>query len=75
MNPNYLLKDELVYELEVRGITSETDVATLRKLFRMVIAEGIGVQINNLRTANIDELYSPIVSKINELQSLVPVPE
>jgi hypothetical protein len=75
MNPNYLLKDELVYELAVRGIASEVDVSTLRKLFRMVVAEGIAVQINNLRTANVDELYSPIVSKINVLQSLVPLPE
>jgi len=40
-NPNYLLKDELLYELLVRGISSDSDVHTLRKLFRAVVTDKV----------------------------------
>jgi hypothetical protein len=71
MNTNYLLKDELLYELGIRGIVSEADVPALRKLFRTVIAEGVLVQISKLHATNVNELYAQIISKTNELQSLV----
>jgi hypothetical protein len=73
MNPNYLLKDEILYELAIRGIVSEADVPALRKLFRAVIAEGVRFQISYLQAVNVNELYSQIISKTNESQSLVAV--
>jgi hypothetical protein len=45
MNPNYLYKDELLYELAIRGIVSEADVPALRKLFWAVIAKGFKLAI------------------------------
>jgi hypothetical protein len=37
MNPNFLPKDEQLYELGIRGISTDADVLTLRKLFRSVL--------------------------------------
>jgi hypothetical protein len=73
MNPNYLLKEEILYELAIRGIVSEADVPALHKLFRAVIGEGVRVQTSYLQAVSVDELYSLIISKTNELQSFVAV--
>jgi len=43
MNPNFLLKDELQYELKNCGNSSDADVQTLHKLFRSVVAEGLPI--------------------------------
>jgi len=48
MNPNFLLKDEVLYELGIRGITSDADVHTLRKLFQSVAAEDLPVDSKKL---------------------------
>jgi len=47
---NCLLKDELQYELSVQGISSDSDVQTLCKLFRSVVAEKVSVDLRNLCT-------------------------
>jgi hypothetical protein len=40
MNPNHLLKDELEYELRVRGIAWAGDANLLRKQLRQAISSG-----------------------------------
>jgi hypothetical protein len=40
-----LLKDELKYELFIRGISSEVEVQTLPKLFLSVMSEGVPVDL------------------------------
>lgn len=71
MNPNYLLKDELQYELLARGITSDCDVQTLRKLFRSLVAEKLQVELGNLRSQSVDDLYECVQHKVLELQDLI----
>jgi hypothetical protein len=41
MNPNFLFKDELLYELGIRGISSRADTSSLRKSFRAVISRDL----------------------------------
>jgi hypothetical protein len=48
MNPNFMLKDELLYELGIRGISSDADVQTLRKLFRSVVSEDLTVDLSKV---------------------------
>jgi hypothetical protein len=57
MNPNFLLKDELQYELKIRGINSEADIQTLRKLFRSVVAEGLPIDLCNLYSLSVEEPF------------------
>jgi len=71
MNPNYLLKGVLQYELFVRGINSDSDVQTLRKLFRSVVAEILPVDLRNLSIQCVEEPYECVVNKTLELQSLI----
>jgi hypothetical protein len=68
MNSNYLLKDELVYELAIRGIREEADFPKLRKLFRSAITRGLPVDIQYLREFESQELYERIAIKVRELQ-------
>jgi len=63
MNPNFLLKDELQYELKICGINSEANIQTLHKLFRSVVC--------NLYSLSVEELFGCVVSKTVELQGLV----
>jgi hypothetical protein len=71
VNPNYLLKGALQYELRIRGISSDADVHTLCRLFRSVVSEGLQVYLGNLSSLGVEELHECVVSKIVELQSLV----
>jgi len=71
MNPNYLLKDELQYELSARGFSSDSGFQTLRKLFRSVVAGKKTVDLRNLSTHNVEELYECVVNKTLELQALI----
>ena len=64
MNTNFLLKDELQYELNIRGINSEADVQTLRKLFRSVVAEGLRIDLCNLYSLSVEEIFVCVASKI-----------
>jgi len=71
MNPNHLLKDELQYELSARGISSDSDVQTLRRLFRSVVAEKLPVDLRNLSTQSVEELYECAVNMTLQLQALI----
>jgi len=75
MNPNYLSKDELIYELRLRGINSDEEVQWLRKLFGSVVAREVPPEARRLEGCNVDELYTSVVRKIYELQELVDRPE
>jgi hypothetical protein len=68
MNPNYLTKDELLYELGIRGIKEDSDTQHLRKLFRRIITRELPLQWDYLTSANTEELYSCVTTKIYELQ-------
>jgi hypothetical protein len=71
MNPIYLAKDELLYELHVRGVNSDSDATALRKLFRTVVTRGLAVDISLSDHSVIGELLGQVESKISELQTLV----
>ena len=68
MNPNYLSKDELSYELGIRGIVEDTDTQNLRKLFRRVLTRELPLQWDFLTPQRTEELYSVISTKVHELQ-------
>ena len=71
MNPNYLLKDELLYELLVRGISSDSDVHTLRKLFRAGVTDKVTCDVRNLTTLRVEELFQAVDNKAVEMQNLI----
>jgi hypothetical protein len=75
MNPNYLLMDELLYELGLRRVTSELEIHSLRKLFRSVAARDIPVEVGYLKSVSEEELYERLLSKILELQNFINKPE
>jgi hypothetical protein len=69
MNLNYLLRDELQYELCIRGVNSDADVSTLRKLLRSVIAENLSVDVQHLRDVGSEQFYSLVSEKVADLQA------
>jgi hypothetical protein len=69
MNFNYLLRDEVQYELCVRGVNSDADVLALRKLLPSVIAQNIPVGLHHLRDVGSEQLYSFVYEKVGELQA------
>jgi hypothetical protein len=69
MNPNILLKDDLQYELGIHGISSDVDVQTLRKLFRSMVSMDLPVELSNLISLSVEDLYGSVASKSVELQS------
>ena len=71
MNLNYLLKDELQYELRVRGIKSDAQLQTLRKSLRSAISEGVVVNLNAITRKDIPDFLQAVVKKIVELQAIV----
>jgi hypothetical protein len=71
MNPNYLGKDELLYELGIREITSEAETQSLRKLFRSVVGRDLPLDASHLRGLSVGEQEECILNKIHELQTLV----
>jgi transposase InsO family protein len=71
MNPNYLFKDELGYELSVRGIRTEADTQVLRKVFRSCWTEEFVVDSSYLCERGFQDLYSEALKKISELQESV----
>jgi hypothetical protein len=66
MNLNYLLRDELQYELCICGMNSDADVTTLRKLLRSVIEENISVDVQHLKDVGVDQPYSLFSEKVAE---------
>jgi len=49
MNPNYLSKEELTYELSLRGINTDAEVQWLRKLFWTVVVRNVLPEARRLR--------------------------
>jgi len=74
MNPNFLLKDKLLYELCIRGISSDADVQTLHRLFRSVMLEGLSVDLTKVSSLGV-EMYARDASNITELQNQVTQPK
>jgi hypothetical protein len=70
MNPNYLFKDELLYELGIRGIESDADTSGLRKLFRSIASRELPLQFQYFTSRSVEELYSSVTTKISELQRI-----
>ena len=71
MNPNHLTKDELLYELGIRGIDTVADTLQLRKLFRKLVTRDLPLQFSYLTSGATEELYLGISTKVSELQELV----
>jgi hypothetical protein len=71
MNPYYLFKEELIYELGVRGIVSDADKQHLRSLFRAVVREDRDPEVSYLRDRGFQDLCQVALDKITEFQKLV----
>jgi hypothetical protein len=74
MNPNFLSKEELLYELRVQEIRSSAGVQELRKLFRSVCFRDLPLCLEFLETVRVEELFSLFKTHISELQTLVSQP-
>jgi hypothetical protein len=57
--------------LYIRGIISDADVQTLRRVFRSVVSEELPVDLSKVSSFGVEELYMCVVSKTVELQNLV----
>jgi hypothetical protein len=44
-----------VYEFWIRGMSSDADVQTLRRLFRSVVSEGLPIDVSNLSSLGVEE--------------------
>ena len=71
MNPNFFFKDELLYELGIRGIHSDAHTLGLRKLLRTIASRELPLQFDYLNSRCVEERYSIVTIKISELQSFV----
>jgi hypothetical protein len=74
-NPNFLSKEELLYELRARGISSLAGVQELRKLFRSLCFRDLPLCLDFLQTARVEELNPLFESYLSELQTLVNQPQ
>jgi len=71
MNPNYSSKEELIYELSLRGINTDGEFQCLRQLFRTVEVRYAVPEARRLRGWDVNELYNYAERKIQELQEAV----
>jgi hypothetical protein len=71
MNPNYLSKEEIVYELNLRGIKCEASAQELRKILRTNISRNLTWQFEGLFTEPIGEILDVLSAKLLELQEEV----
>jgi hypothetical protein len=72
MNPNYLLREEIEYELRVRGLNLTSDVNLLRKVFRSVVTKMMPANLENLvREFDPQDHLEYISNKIQELEVLI----
>jgi hypothetical protein len=74
MNPNFLSKEELLYELRARGISSSAGVQELRKLFRSLCFRDLPLCLDFLATVRVEELILLFENYLSELQALVNQP-
>jgi hypothetical protein len=68
MDPNHLLKDELEYELRVRGIAWAGDANLLRKQLRQAISSGYPALPENFLTGDVQEDLGVCVQKLRDLE-------
>jgi hypothetical protein len=71
MNPNYIFKDGLQYKIFIRGIRSDVEVQTLRKLLRSAVTENVAVKLSALSRKDISELFQIVLYKVAELRTIV----
>jgi hypothetical protein len=71
MNPNFLYRDELEYELGLRRFKTEGDAPQLRKSFRSEIKGNEKLQWDYLTSASAVKWICEIEVKICELQDIV----
>jgi hypothetical protein len=71
MNPNYLLRDELLYELAIRGINIEGDVLLLRKLMGLVLSEDVHIVPEMVAGLDVSEQLDLIGPKVAEMEGLL----
>jgi hypothetical protein len=71
INPNYLLRNELQYELASRGLNSSGDVQFLRKIFRVVQADGVPSLAIYLAQGSFEDMYRCAYSKLGGIRSMV----
>jgi hypothetical protein len=71
MKPNYLQKEELQYEHFDLGLNSDSDFQTSLKFFRSVVTEKLLVDLRNLSTQSVEELYECVVNKSLQMQALI----
>jgi hypothetical protein len=71
MNPNYLTKEELLYELGVRGISCTEDIDSLRRTFRAVYLRDVPIDLQSFDSACVEEWIALLSSRIYELQGFV----
>jgi len=68
MNPSHLLKDELEYELRVRGIAWAGDANLLRKQLRQAISSGCPALPEKFLTGDVREYLDVCVQKLRDLE-------
>jgi hypothetical protein len=68
MNPNHLLKDELEYELRVRGIVGAGEVYLLRKQLRQAISSCYPALPEKFLTGDVREDFGICVQKLRDLE-------
>jgi hypothetical protein len=68
MNPNNLLKEELEYELRVRGIAWAGDANLLRKQLRQAISSGFPTLPEKFLTGDVQEDFGICVQKLRDLE-------
>lgn len=77
MDPNLLLKDELEYELECRGINLKANAAVLKKLLKeLLVSEQSGdftgeIKIPHNRAQNVDFELEICMAKLNALSNYI----
>jgi hypothetical protein len=68
MNPNHFLKDELEYELRVRGIAWAGDANLLRKQLRQAISSGCPALPEKFLTGDVQEDFDVCAQKLRDLE-------
>lgn len=72
MNPNYLLKNEVEYELRIREITLAGDANLLRKQLRQAISLKLSSSVaRKVLTGDVQEDFSICVKKLRRFGTLL----
>jgi hypothetical protein len=71
MNPNYLSRNELLYELGVRGIACTEDIESLRSTFRAIYLRDFPLEQKYFESASVGDWIAGLEANICELQDFV----